>query len=139
MRSIARTFLVLTIFFLTCGPVAAALQASAHADEANRAEAERLWELAIKAKGGRERLHAVNNLQMSVREKYWWMLKRFTLIEENLSVFPGKFWEWNDQRGSIFGFSIRLHNFDQDLHWSYLDRGKGGSLTRILEGGRAAL
>ena len=41
----------------------------------NRQEAERLWEFAIAAKGGRDRLYAVRNFQISISEKVWYKLK----------------------------------------------------------------
>jgi len=99
--------------------------------EDNKQEAERLWELAITAKGGRERLHTVNNLQISTREKVWYGLKRISYIAEDLYVFPGKYWQWNDQRGSVFGLSIQMYNQERDIDLWYTDRGDGsGHLAR---------
>jgi len=99
----------------------------------NRQEAERLWELAIAAKGGRERLYAVRNFQISISEKVWYKLRRVPYIEEDLYVFPNKYWEWNDQRDTIFGFSLRLYNQDRNIHLWYLDHGKGGSITSPID------
>jgi len=93
----------------------------------NRHEAERLWELAIAAKGGRERLYSVKNLQVSIREKVRYFIRQLPFIEEDLYVFPGKSWEWNDQRPAIFGFGVTVYNHDQDMKFWYLDHGKGGS------------
>lgn len=93
----------------------------------NRREAERLWELAIAAKGGRERLYSVKNLQVSIREKVRYLIRRLPFIVEGLYVFPGKSWEWDDQRPAIFGFSVIVYNHDQDMKFWYLDHGKGGS------------
>lgn len=101
--------------------------------DANRQEAERLWELAIAAKGGRERLQAVSNLQISIREKVWYGLRRVPYIQEDLYVFPGKYWEWNDQRKSIFGLSIRMYNHDRDINLWYTDHGKGAHLGRPVD------
>ena len=108
------------------------------AQESNRQKAEQLWEMAIAAKGGRERLLSINNLQLSIREKQWWNLKRVPLVEEALYVFPEKSWVWKDQRGTIFGFSIWLRNYEQNIRLAYSDRGdgKGGSVNPIMEGGR---
>lgn len=107
----------------------------------NRKEAERLWELAIAARGGRERLYAVDNLQISIREKVWYGLRRVPYIEEALYVFPGKYWEWNDQRKTILGLSIRMYNQDRDIHLWYSDHGKGGHVGRPFDmvHGKAAL
>lgn len=108
----------------------------------NRQEAERLWELAIAAKGGRERLYGVKNLQVSVREKVRYLIRRLPFIDESLYVFPGKSWEWNDQRPAIFGFSVTVYNQDEDMKYWYLDHGKGGSsgkasLSESMYGGGA--
>jgi len=103
-------------------------------EEDNRREAERIWELAIAAKGGRERLHAVTNLQISTRDKYWYTIfKRVPYIEEGLYVFPGKYWQWHDERETIFGFSLRVYNHERDLYLSYLDHGGGGSISRPFD------
>ena len=99
----------------------------------NRQEAERLWELAIAAKGGRERLQAVNNLQISIREKVWFGLRRVSYIGEALYVFPGRYWEWNDQRKTVFGFSMRMYNRDRDIELWYTDHGKGGHVARPID------
>lgn len=116
------------------GPTASAATISrqSSADE-NRQEAERLWESAIVAKGGRERLQAVENLQISIREKVWYGLRRIPYIDESLYVFPGKYWKWNDQKKSIFGLSLRMYNHERDLYFSYVDRGKGGHLARPID------
>ncbi len=107
----------------------------------NRQEAERLWELAITAKGGRERLYAVNNLQISIREKVWYKFRRVPYIEEDLYVFPNKFWEWNDQKTTIFGFSLEMYNQDRAINLWYTDHGKGAHMGRPFDlvHGKAAL
>ena len=99
----------------------------------NKHEAERLWELAIAAKGGRERLNAVNNLQLSIREKVWYGLKRISYITEDLYVFPGKYWQWTDQRGSVFGLGIHMYNQERDINLWYSDHGKGGHVGRPMD------
>ncbi len=105
-------------------------------EDANRQEAERLWELAIAAKGGRERLHAVRNLQISIRDKYWFGLRRLTYLQEALYVFPGKTWEWTDQRGTVLGFRLMMYNQDRDIALWYLDDddGKNARIARPVEG-----
>ena len=95
----------------------------------SREEAERLWEQAIAAKGGRERLYSISNLQLSVRDKQWWGFKRVPYEIESLYVFPGKSWQWIDQTGSIFGFGIIMRNYEGGTNWTYLDHGAGGSVS----------
>jgi hypothetical protein len=101
-------------------------------DDINRAEAERLWELVIKAKGGRERLHAINNVHTISREKYLWWFRLLTIDYQSLNVFPDKSWEWDDQRGSVFGFGIYLHNFEKNIHLAYRDTGNGAAVVPIM-------
>ena len=99
------------------------------ASQNTREEAERLWEQAIAAKGGRERLYSISNLQLSVRDKQRWWFRRVPYEIEALYVFPGKSWEWIDQTGSIFGFVIWMRNYEENIHWTYIDRGKGSSAS----------
>ena len=122
-----KTALMVVVLLITS--ISASAQTATTVDD-NRKEAERLWELAIAAKGGRERLRAVNNLQISIREKVWYGLKRISYIAEDLYVFPGKYWQWNDQRGSVFGLGIQMYNQDRDINLWYTDRGDGGHLGR---------
>jgi hypothetical protein len=96
--------------------------------ETQTEEAERLWELAIAAKGGRERLYEVKSFQYSLREKMWYGFKRINWIQEALYVFPSKFWEWDDQRGSVFGLGIEVYNQEKGLYLSYWDEGEGHKL-----------
>ncbi len=133
MKVILRAFLILSVFILT---QSSAFSFQATTDNSSRAEAERMWELMIQAKGGRERLHSVANLQRSEREKYLWWFKVITINYEGLFVFPNKSWEWDDQRGTVFGFRIHLHNFEKDFHRSYTDVGEGPSIVPILEPSR---
>lgn len=78
-----------------------------------RAEAERLWELAVAAKGGRERLHAVNSLLISAGSP------KYPLID--LYAFPGKFWRWNALPEPI-GLSIDMMNAERgDAYLTYPD------------------
>ena len=132
MRSIAQTFLIITILVLSGGRATAVSKANPN-DEINRAEAERLWELVIKAKGGRERLHAVNNVHTISREKYLWWFRLLTIDYQSLNVFPDKSWEWDDQRGSVFGFAIYLQNFEKNMHLAYRDTGNGAAVVPIKQ------
>jgi hypothetical protein len=124
--------LFLTFTFVLRADVSAG-QAKPIAPQNTRAEAERLWEQAIAAKGGRDRLYSISNLQLSVRDRQWWGLKRVPYEVEALYVFPGKQWEWIDQTGSIFGFVIWMRNYEQGVHWTYLDHGKGGSVSQTYD------
>jgi hypothetical protein len=125
MRFIFTALLFLTLLIVMRADVSAG-QTKPVASQDSREEAERLWEQAIAAKGGRERLYSISNLQLSVRDKQWWGLRRVPYEIEALYVFPRKSWEWIDQRGTIFGFIISMHNYEQGIHWAYVDHRKGG-------------
>lgn len=135
-RNSARTLTLLFVILITGIPAQAARGSSLELG-LTRAEAERFWEMAIRAKGGRERLYAVTNVQMSQHEKYLALLRILTINYEGLFVFPNKSWEWDDQRGTVFGFSIHVHNFDRNFHQSYVDRGNGGSVEPLQLPGRS--
>jgi hypothetical protein len=61
-------------------------------------EAERLWELAIAAKGGRERLYAVKNLAVFeyTPQPVGAFRKKVRLVGVSFWVFPGRSWIWED-------------------------------------------
>ena len=132
MRSVMRIVLITALLlfnnFSASGVGVLRTQAKFTDEASDRQAAEQLWELAIAAKGGRERLYTVNNLQMSTREKVWYGLRRLPFIWEALYVFPNKSWEWHDERKTIFGFSILTYNQDRNIYYWYVDRGKGGAL-----------
>ncbi len=95
-----------------------------HAQDGNRQEvsgnpvreqrARELWELAIAAKGGRERLYAVRNLLISIGKKHRTV---------KFAVFPDKFWQWADSRPSPLGLNITMYNIEKQL--GYWDLGDG--------------
>ena len=131
MRISKQIFAVLIVAVLaSCFSVVA--YADQQTDDTQRVEAERLWEAMIAAKGGRERLQAVTNVQMSEHEKYWHLLRHLEINYEGLFVFPNKAWVWDDQRGTVFGMSVRLHNFETNTHLSYVDSGHGARVTPII-------
>lgn len=66
--------------------------------------AKELWESAISAKGGRERLNKVQNLLVTYGGKHKTV---------RLYVFPNKYWDWNDNRPSPLGLSVVLYNLDK--------------------------
>jgi hypothetical protein len=73
----------------------------AHSDQLDEslAQAKELWEMAIAAKGGRERLNQVNNLAI--------IYSGVTFL-----VFPDKYFDWFDMRPSEFGLSTTILNFE---------------------------
>ena len=94
LRFIFTAFLTLVVVMRADVP---ASQTKPIASDSSREEAERLWEQAIAAKGWRERLYSISNLQLSVRDRQWWGFRRVPYDIEALYVFPGKLWAWSDQ------------------------------------------
>ena len=76
-----------------------------------RAEAERLWELAVAAKGGRERLHSVESLLVTRGSR------KHPLID--LYAFPGKYWRW-DESPEPLGLAVQMMNAERrDAYLTY--------------------
>jgi hypothetical protein len=79
------------------------IQATIAADEVST-----LWERAIAAKGGRERLHAVESVAISGVSG--------GAQDEALLVLPSKLWDWNDERPTVFGLWLQVTDLDRG--WS---------------------
>jgi hypothetical protein len=83
-----------------------------------RQEARRIWEQAIAAKGGRERLHAVQNLVISTVGNYATSSgKTNTVRTEAFFVFPNKIWIWSDYRPDVLGLTVEMLNFDSNTRY----------------------
>lgn len=92
-------------------------------DEDNRRRAAELWEKAVAAKGGRERLHQVRTLVISStnpsrrgeRTKFAGLHKR----TEQVYALPDKYWWWDDSRPGVFGLSAEMYNGEE--YWLVRD------------------
>src|SRR5678815_1095964 len=90
-------------------------------DDGSLLEAERLWEQAIAAKGGRERLYTIGNFVVSSKSRFrssprpdvaeW-------ITEESLYVLPGKWWYFFDYRPGKMGYKINVLDFDRSIWWT---------------------
>ena len=82
----------------------------------NKKEADRVWELAVEAKGGREKLYAVSNMivSSSANKIKFDQVKSHTL---NFTVFPDKEWEWDDNRPSVFGLRMTMYNWKTGMKY----------------------
>jgi len=76
-----------------------------------KTDPERLWDLAIEAKGGREKLYAVQNMVVASSSTFKRGKKKINIQLEDLYVFPNKWWSWNDQRPSYFGLTVSMYNW----------------------------
>lgn len=81
-------------------------------------EANRIWERAIAAKGGRERLHSINNVVISSDSEYRTSaLRKNKIRQEELYVLPHKSWSWSDLRPDVFGLRVTMYNFDTNMKY----------------------
>lgn len=86
--------------------------------EGKQQEARRIWEQAIASKGGRERLHAVQNLVISTVGNYTTSSgKANTVRTEAFFVFPNMVWTWVDFRPDVLGLTVEMLNFDSNVHY----------------------
>jgi hypothetical protein len=87
--------------------------ANTKAQERSQLEARQLWEQAIAAKGGRNRLYAVRNVVVIQHgELRINLLKKISTLQESLFVFPNRIWTWNDMRPSVFGLTVDMWNYE---------------------------
>lgn len=98
-------------------------------DKASAIDAAKVWEQAIEAKGGRERLRAVRNLVITSSGSYKALrftihpnqkaksktLKSSGLYREQLYVFPDKYWSWEDYRPAVFGLWIKMYDYTRHI------------------------
>lgn len=73
--------------------------------EREKIEAEQLWEKMIEVKGGREKLHSINNLMWSIGEK-----PEDTAIY--LEVYPNKHWDWVRLKSFHNTMWVRMSNME---------------------------
>ena len=100
-----------------------------------QAKAEKLWERAISAKGGRELLYSVNNLVVSSEAGYLTkMRKRNQVRREYLFVLPDKYWSYKDYGSDVFGTRMRMLNYETRMQYV----GSPGHPDTILEPIKAA-
>jgi hypothetical protein len=93
--------------------------------EANRKEAERLWKLAIVAKGGREKLRSIQSMvDISDSIAALSLFKTFKIHRVDIALFPWKSWSWNDSRDSVFGIQERMFNNEIGKKYILDPRGK---------------
>lgn len=115
--------LVIIVWFLTAS---ISLGQGQPSPPETKKEAERLWELAIQAKGGRNKLAKVESILISSVGKFSTILgARKTLRRESLYVLPGKSWDFEDYGSSSpLGASIKMFNYE---HKTMYFQGRGGS------------
>jgi len=76
-------------------------------------QARELWEKAIRAKGGREKLLQIKSVvETSTAEYTTHKGRQNTIKKTELSVFPDKYWSWEDMRPDVFGLRVDMSNYE---------------------------
>ena len=98
--------------------------------DADKERALALWEKAILAKGGRERLHSVENLLISSTKNFHIpgeiAVKKTTTESERLYVMPEKAWIYELTPQYDVSLEAKLINFEQDFCAVTLAPARGG-------------
>lgn len=88
----------------------------------NIQQANEVWEQAIAAKGGREKLHQVRNLVQTTDNSYYEGLQRKERLYVRFHAFPNKLWAWFDDRPGIFELNIEVYDADNGRQWEFSSR-----------------
>lgn len=100
---------------LVCLLITLLCAASTLAQDANRKRAEVLWEEAIRAKGGRTRLHAIESFVISSTIDVNAPSKRVDVKTERLYVMPGKAWIWEYAPAYSVSLEATVINIERNL------------------------
>jgi hypothetical protein len=74
-------------------------------------DAQKIWERAITAKGGRDRLYSISNMVSISTGKFKHGDRVVSTYNESLFDFAkNRSWIWNDQRPSVFGLTMAMHD-----------------------------
>jgi hypothetical protein len=128
------------------GAIAVVLLASAHlhvaafvskdsATAGGPEEARTIWEQAIDARGGRERLRAIRNFVTSSEEKFAHSPRPDVITHqyiERLYVMPTRFWEYDDYRPGKMGEGALALDTDQHRVLNRPDHGSAQGLYQDL-------
>ena len=80
-------------------------------------EGERVWELFITAKGGRDKLQRISNVVENGTGNYYSGFKKIKSHDVDLIVLPDKWWSWADDRPSNFGLRMTMYNFETNKQY----------------------
>jgi hypothetical protein len=120
LRAIASAtgIIAVAIAGLSASPVP--VPAPSQDSRAWQAAATSVWEQAIAAKGGRERLHSIRNLVVDFREDFSRSTRPDVATSENIEglyVFPNKLWEFYDHRPGLMGASGLMLDATREITW----------------------
>jgi hypothetical protein len=122
MMRLLGVFLISLLLFV-CFAQAQKARTSKNQIEAN-VDPEKLWEEVIDAKGGRSRLLAVRNIVVSSRGRSRFKSQDYDIRNEDLYVFPNKWWSWHDARPTIFGLHISMRDWETGQQYTVSDNGE---------------
>ena len=101
--------MVVCLLALSVMGIAAQGKAEQGQADRERREAERTWEQMVKVKGGRERLHSITNMLLTLGDK-----PRDTRIE--LYVYPSKSWSWTQAPPAPDVISVDMVNLEHGVY-----------------------
>ncbi|MEK6407954.1 MAG: HEAT repeat domain-containing protein [Acidobacteriota bacterium] len=110
MKRLLGAFAVMIVMSVMSVLPRAAIMDNRSKNNSSLERAKELWELAIAAKGGRERLYAVKSIAIT---------KSFSSKGPSvqLCVFPDKYWDWEDYRPGKLGLSASVRNFERNVNY----------------------
>jgi hypothetical protein len=89
---------------LICAPLAVRTCAS---PDARECDPQRVWDLMIRAKGGRDRFEQVKTFYYS-RTQSFGFLRRLRLRQDTLFIVPEFRWSWNQPASSVFRTTVNV-------------------------------
>jgi len=110
--------------------------AGARSPHVDHQAAEALWEQAVAAKGGRERLAAIQSFAIQERTEFGRLMLRDVAagkVSQVVCVLPDGWWEFLDYRPGKMGYSVLAANAQTGLGWS-THGGPAGPLLRRYTG-----
>ena len=96
------------------------------------ADARRVWELAVSAKGGRERLWSVRTMAQHLTASYdIGPLRLRAGIYEHFYVLPNRYWEWVTEPRVTPYTSVQVIMVDKDTRWFRWENEPGVRVSEI--------
>ncbi len=88
----------------------------------DRKDAERIWEQAIAAKGGRSNLHTIHSLSVTTTSHNSNDERKFQDLQvTEFFLLPDKVWSWIDQRPG-FPLTVRQYDFQSEIGYEIDER-----------------
>jgi hypothetical protein len=113
MNQLRITTFCFALFFLTfCTPILASQSV-----DPSREQAKALWEEAVRAKGGRERLHSIENFLISSTIDVRTQMRSTEKETERLYVMPGKAWIYTYTPDYSVSLDVTVMNKERQFCW----------------------